>query len=170
MALFKAQAHARDLQQRLQILVPTAVFNATPTAPQLDALGFPIISFTHAGETQWIYITTEYAAETGAPVGSDPNGGQGATPSNHVDGLGLPQRVYSPHMCQIYREAIATPPADNNGQNAVLAAVALMGMKVLIWEGTGVESTTTLAGAQAAATTLVTKVPSDYINPLTNSQ
>lgn len=165
MSLFKAQAHSRDLVQRLQILLPSATITQF-----LDSLGFPYFSITNASETQWVYTTTEYSAQTGAPVGSDPAGGTGPTPSNHVDGLGLPQRIYSPHQCQIYREASATPPADQNGRNQVQSQASLMGMKLLIWEGTGVKSTTTLAAAQAAATTFVSDVPSDYINPLTQSQ
>jgi len=165
MSLFKAQAHERDLQQRLQILLPAATFVYSQ-----DTQGFPILKVTNGGETEWIYITTEYAAQSGAPVGSDPAGGSGPTPSGHVDGLGLPQRVYSPHMCQIYREASATPPADQNGRNQIQSQASLMGMKILIWEGTGVASTTTLAAAQAAATSEVSTIPSDYINPQTNSQ
>lgn len=165
MALFKAQAHMRDLTQRLQMLLPQAVFNSS-----LDSNGFPILEVINNSENEWIYITTEYAAQSGAPVGSDPAGGSGPTPSNHVNGLNLPQEIYSPHMCQIYREASATPPADQNGRNQIQSQASLMGMKILIWEGAGVKSTTSLSAAQAAATTLVSSVPSDYINPLTQSQ
>jgi hypothetical protein len=178
-SLFKAQAHMRDLTQRLQILLPTATITQ-----YLDPQGFPYINVSNtvsaSTDSEWIYITTE------------------PDPSNHVNSLGLPQTLYSPHECQIYREAQATAPTYQGERNQVLAQASLMGMKVIVQEGTGIAALvvtnppfvipasltqdnsipnlqfyatgTITAPTGQITTTVVATIPSDYINPLTQSQ
>lgn len=146
MSLFKAQAHMRELRQRLSLSIPAATF-----VDDLDANSMPILVVSHASEKQFIKIETLDNA-------------------GRVDALGLPQRVYSPHKCSLIREATATPPADILGREIVSAAIAKLGMEIDIYEGTGVKTAANYAAAEALAPTVTVKIRSDEINPLTQSQ
>ena len=148
MSLFKAQAHMRELKQRLQIQMPTANFGDA-----LDASSMPILVINENSENHFVKIQTLPDA------------------ANHVDGLGLAQRVYSPHEAIILREAQATSAAGNQDLRAKLdIATGKLGMKLTIREGTGVAAAASYAAADSLATTTVAEIRSDEINPLTQSQ
>jgi len=138
MSAFKAQAHMRELKQRLGLLISGAVFTDA-----LDADGFPQLNVAAGGESIFIAIV------------ADGNAGR-------VDGLGLAQRVYSPHICQLLEDAT---PSDNGVRAKVMAACAKLGMKLQLWEIAGIGGSFTLAGASMTA-----EIRSDEINPLTTSQ
>jgi hypothetical protein len=150
MALFKAQAHMRELKQRLSLLLPSSV----SYTDSLDANGMPQLQVTSAvPENEFIKIQTE------------------ADNAQHVDGLGLPQRVYSPHECIILREAAASAnAADASIREIITSACSKLGMKLTIREGTGVAAAASYSAADALATTTVAVLPSDEINKLTQSQ
>lgn len=148
MSLFKAQAHMRELKQRLQIQIPSASFSDA-----LDANSMPILVISENSEAHFCKIKTLDDA------------------SGHVDGLGLAQRVYSPHECIILREAAATADAANADlRERLTAAAGKLGMKLTIREGTGVETAADYAAADALATSTIVIIRSDEINPLTQSQ
>jgi hypothetical protein len=142
MSLFKAQAHMRELKQRLQLSMASAVFTDS-----FDTNSMPIEQVVNAGETNFIKIEVDATAA-----------------SARVDGLGLAQQVYSPHKVTILRSTPAGA-ADYATRERIVAACAKLGMKLDIYEQTGQPSSYNLAGA-----TLVVELRSDEINPLTQSQ
>jgi hypothetical protein len=148
--IFKASAMARDLANRLQLRV------AGMTIKQdVDANRWPTLQCTVGGKSEWIRIRT-------AQDESDAEG--------MVDALGLPQRVYSPHLTEVMEEAAATPPTagTNDMRRQVLAEVGKNGTEIHVLEGTGVETAASFAAAAALATTLVSTIRSDTTNPLTS--
>lgn len=148
MSLFKAHAHMRELKQRLSIQLQGASFEDA-----LDSNSMPILVVSENSEKHFVKIKTLDDV------------------SGHVDGLGLPQRVYSPHECIILREAAASADSANADlREKLTAASAKLGMKLTIKEGTGVETAADYAAADALATTTVAVIRSDEINPLTQSQ
>jgi hypothetical protein len=146
MAQFKAQAHMQELQQRLTLTFQSAVFTLS-----YDANFFPLLEVVNAGETQWIYITTE------------------PDDSSHVNALGLPQQVYSPHQCALLRVPNANT-VDTATREKVMAAIAKLGMKILDYEVTPIPSTPAAALAAIIPANLVFVIKSDEINPETQSQ
>jgi hypothetical protein len=135
---FKAQAHSRELKQRLSLSLSGATFSEA-----LDAAGLPQLKIVKGSETMHVAIIL------------DSNAGR-------VDGLGLPQRVYSPHICQMLQDDAAS---DLEMRAKVLAACAKLGMKLEVWEIATVPASFDLTGATKTAT-----IASDEINPLTVSQ
>lgn len=142
MSLFKAQAHMRELKQRLQLQMASAVFTDSQ-----DANGMPIEFIVNASESQFVKIEVDATAA-----------------SARVDGLGLAQQVYSPHKVTILRSSTAV---DNATRERLVAACGKLGMKLDIYQIAGTPSSyaSDLAGA-----TLLVELRSDEINPLTQSQ
>ena len=148
MSAFKAQATMRELKQRLQLLMPTATIQDA-----LDADGFPAITVTYS---------TEKAA---AKIITDGNAGR-------VDGLGLPQRSYSPHIAEMIQDSDQVTQASKELKIKMVSAMSLLGMKLYIKEEIKANIDTTPANFDAdfAASTDLVKLPSDAINPLIQSQ
>jgi len=146
---FKAQAMARDLAVRLQNRI-----SGLTITQGLDSDSFPTLQLTVSSKSMWIRIRTDYQESEG---------------EGKVDALGLGQRVYTPHLTEVLEEAAATPPtaATLNMRAQALAEVSKNGTKVLVQEGTGVETAANYAAALALATTVVATIRSDDINPLT---
>ena len=107
MANFKAQAHMRELKQRLSLSIAGAVFSDS-----VDANGNPEMKMASGAEIQFIKIQD---------VGN----------AGRVDGLGLAQRAYSPHQVQILRDAAVS---DAAAREKLSAACAKLGMKMEIWQ------------------------------------
>lgn len=139
MANFKAQAHMRELAQRLSLSISGATITQS-----LDANGMPEAKVVKGSETIFIKITD---------LGN----------AGRVDGLGLPQRAYSPHQVQILQDLDTI--SDKDARAKVLAACAKLGMKLQLWEKATLPASFDLTGA-----TQVAEIPSDEINPLTMSQ
>ena len=131
MAAFKAQAHARELKQRLALS-----YKGTTIAETQDADGFPTLTLTNGAATSVIKIYM------------DGNAGR-------VNGLNLPQQVFSPHICEVNLDD-GTTTAEIEMNSRVIAAVAKLGMKVIIKNAAGTVTHATLG--------------SDEINPLIQSQ
>ena len=146
---FKAQAMARDLAVRLQ----NRISGATITQG-LDSDRFPTLQVSIGSKSAFVRIRTDY---------------QRTDEDGHVDALGLQQRVYTPHVTELIREAAATPPDAStvDMQAQLLAEVGKNGTKVLVSEATGVEDAANFAAALALTPTLVSTIRSDDINPLT---
>lgn len=140
MSEFKAQAHARELKQRLSLSV-----SGLTVSEDVDANGFPALKFVKSGETIFVKIST-------LPM-----------PTGRVDGLGLPQRAYSPHQAQMLQDGDTVTNKELRAK--VLAACAKLGMKLEIWENNTLPSSFDLTGA-----TLIASIASDEIHPLTMSQ
>jgi|NOAtaT_7_FD_contig_31_6078651_length_963_multi_3_in_0_out_0_3 hypothetical protein len=146
MSLFKASAHARELKQRLKLLLPNATISES-----LDTNSMPILKISVNAENQFIKIET------------DDNAGR-------VDGLGLSQRVYSPHVASIVQESDAPAGAEESeARIKCISSIGKLGMKVSVWTGSGAGAETSYDDAKTASS-LVTTLPSDEINPLTMSQ
>jgi len=149
MSAFKAQAHMRELKQRLQLTMPSATITDA-----LDANGYPAIK---------IVLSTEVAM---AKIAQDGNAGR-------VDGLGLSQRSYSPHIAQMLQDSDQTSAASKELKARMTAAMAKLGMKLQIKED--LKATLAAAAASAfdatfAAAVAVVELRSDEINPLIQSQ
>jgi hypothetical protein len=87
--------------------------------------------------------------------------------SGKVDGLGLTQRVYSPHKCELVQEDAATADAATlNLRAQIMAEVSKLGTKVCVLEGPAVQDETDFASAFALAVK-VAEIKSDDIHPLT---
>jgi hypothetical protein len=144
MTYFTAQAQMRGLKERLDLTVAGELYKES-----LDANGFPILEMSKNGEKSFLKIAM-------------------IEPSGHVDGFGLVQRQYSPHMATLVKEETASL-VEIEASFKFLAQAAKLGMKVEIWEGAG-------AGAAAdfdAALALSTKVavlPANEIYGMTLSQ
>ena len=133
MAVFKAQAHSRELKQRLKLS-----YKGATIAESQDSEGFPTLTLTKATATSVIKIYM------------DGNAGR-------VNGLNLPQQVFSPHICEVTQDdgTLGVLDADQLEMIArVTAAVAKLGMKVIIQNTAGI----------------VAILGSDEINPLIQSQ
>lgn len=138
MTAFKCQAHSRELSQRLKLAIADLAIDEA-----LDANGMPELKIAKGAETLFVKIETLDNA-------------------GRVDGLGLPQRVYSPHKCTILQDAAAS---DLEVRAKVLAACAKLGMKLLVFENAAMPTSWDLTGATKTA-----EIASDEINPLTQSQ
>jgi hypothetical protein len=152
MSVFKAAAHMRDLQQRLQNILPDATIftaNVDPTD------GMPTLTILTEAENENVKIYV------------DGNAGR-------VDGLGLPQQAYSPHICSIVQDSATADAAEFKSRANIVAAAAKLGMKVILTKAASAGAATTWALAQAAVTAdsgaISITMPSDDINPLTMSQ
>jgi hypothetical protein len=143
MSAFKAQALSRSLREALQLSIAGAVFSESA-----DSSAFPILGIAAGGET--IFVKFEMLPD----------------PAAHVDGLGMAQRLYSPHICKLLRSDAATL-VDAAVRDMVFAEAAKMGTKLEIWEAAAQPTSYTLAGAS-----LVSEISTDKqkANPLTNSQ
>jgi len=159
MSNFKAQATMRELVQRLQLQMPTAVISQS-----IDANGFPLIYVTSpaASDNAWLKILVD-------PATSAPNGQE----QGRQDGLGLSQRLYSPHICEILQSSDQTSADSQNLKARLDCAAGKMGMKLIIAS----EALATLQAltpatfdAAFAALTPVSVIRSDEINPMTQSQ
>lgn len=139
MSLFKAQAHMRELKQRLSLLIAGAAITDA-----LDSNGMPSIKLVKSSETIFVHIDTYDNA-------------------GRVDGLGLPQRSYSPHKVQILRDSDTI--SAQSVRDTVLAACSKLGMKLEVWEQASLPASFDISSA-----TLALSLPSDEVNPLTMSQ
>ncbi len=150
MSAFKSQAHMRELKQRLQLTLPSATITEA-----LDSNGYQSLK---------IVYSTEIAL---AKVAQDGNAGR-------VDGLGLAQRSYSPHIAQLLQDSDQTSAASKELKARMVAAMAKLGMKLIIREDVKADlaaaSAATFDAAFAAAAATVATLPSDEINPLIQSQ
>lgn len=139
MSLFKAQAHMMELKQRLSLLISGAVFTES-----VDSNGMPTLQLVASGETIFIHIETEGNA-------------------GRVDGLGMPQRAYSPHKVQILRDSDTI--TSQNVRDIALISCGKLGMKMEIWGQATLPSSFDLTSATLALT-----LPSNEIHGLTMSQ
>ena len=145
MSEFKAQAHMRELVQRLKLSIKGVVIEQAQ-----DADGYPAIRVEKGTDAILVKIKV------------DGNAGR-------VDGLGLPQRSYSPHIAQLLQDSDQTDQDAKELKVRLASAVGKLGMKVEVWDRT----LATLPAASAFTTTgasLITILPSDEINPLIQSQ
>lgn len=152
---FKSLALMRDLLVRLKNR------GVAVTAETQDADGFPVAQISGgADDSVWLHITTDFAD-------SEAQG--------KVDGLGLEQRVYSPHIVQILKEAVsvdAATPAYQKAIQVLLMECSKLGTAIKVYDNTGgtadsVGEAVSFAAAQAAATVLSNDYRSDDIHPLT---
>jgi hypothetical protein len=145
MSAFKAQAHMRELVQRLKLSIKDAIIKQAQ-----DADGLPAIRLEKGSDAILVKIKL------------DGNAGR-------VDGLGLPQRVYSPHICQLLQDADQSSADSKELKVRLAAAVGKLGMKVEVYE----RDLADLPQAEDFSTTsatLVAILQSDEINPLIQSQ
>lgn len=142
MTAFKAQAMAQRLKQQL----PQVVAGVTVVL-SVDVNGFPTLACTVSAETVFVKITDQGNA-------------------GRVDGIGMPQRAYSPHKVQILRESVAgsVTPSQYPLREAVVGESVKLGSLVEIWE---VEAPTSF---DLTSATLIVSLPMDPINKLTNGQ
>lgn len=151
MSAFKAQAHMRELVQRLKLSIAGATINQSQ-----DADGLPSIRIEKNGEAMCLRIKMDGNA-------------------SRVDGLGLPQKVYSPHIAEMLQDADQTTADSKLLKLRMAAAVAKLGMKVIAWE---IDKADMPVNAQdygsvadlSTVCTLIDIIPSDEINPLIQSQ
>ena len=145
MGVFTAQATMRGLKERLDLTLAGETY-----VEALDADGNPILVVTAASEKSFIKISTL------------PNPGR-------VDGLGLAQKVYSPHTCTVILEDSATADvAALPARYKILAQVLKLGMQVEVQEGPGVATAADYAAADALGV-VITTIRSNEIHPLTLS-
>ncbi|HSV26692.1 MAG TPA: hypothetical protein VLH60_02260 [Sedimentisphaerales bacterium] len=149
MSVFKAQAVARELKQRLAL-------QGLVVTESADAAKFPILSIVAAAEQ--LHVKIEMLPD----------------PAAHVDGIGLPQRLYSPHMATLIESILPSGalPADQTAslivRERVFAAVAKLGMKIALRVIDGAVSPDYATALAASA--LATEIRSDEIHGLTMSQ
>ena len=151
MSMFKAAAHMRELKQRLGMLLP-----ASTLSDNVDSDGMPLLVVKTNSEYENIKIYVDGNAD-------------------RVDGLGLPQKAYSPHICQVVQESAAPAgSAEAIARAKILSAVAKLGMKIILEEAASAGAAASWADALAAvaadAGAITAVIPSDEINPLTMSQ
>lgn len=151
MSAFKAQAHMRELVQRLKLSLAGATIDQSQ-----DADGMPSIRIALGGEVACLRIKMDGNA-------------------SRVDGLGLPQRVYSPHIAEMLQDADQISAESKKLKLRMAAAVAKLGMKVISWEIDKADIPVSAADFGAVADlsvvcTHIDTIPSDEINPLIQSQ
>lgn len=148
MSAFKAQAHMRELVQRLKLSLAGAVIDQSQ-----DAEGLPAIRVAKGSD----YVCLKIKMEGNA---------------GRVDGLGLPQRVYSPHIAEMLQDSDSATSAELKLR--MHAAVAKLGMKIIAWEIAEADMPASAAAFQAmdlaADAAKIAELPSDEINPLIQSQ
>lgn len=149
--VFKSQAMARDLTVRLKNRIA-----GLTVQEDLDSDRFPTLQCQTGGESVWIRIQTD---------------AQRSEDDGHVDSLGLPQNVYTPHKTEILQEDAGdttVPTAAYNSLAAqILAEVSKNGTKVIVRAGEGVGAAADFAAADTAAADTVAEIRSDDIHPLT---
>ncbi len=152
---FKSLALSRDLIVRLKNR------GLTILAQTQDTDGFPVAQISGgADDALWLHITTDFAD-------SEAQG--------KVDGLGLEQRVYAPHIVNILKEVVsvdAATPAYQSALQIVLMECSKLGTAIKVYDNAGgvadsVGEAASFAAAQAAAVVLATEYASDDIHPLT---
>lgn len=121
MSAFKAQAHMRELKQRLQLSLAGATFQ-----DNLDGDGYPELQMTVGSEVQFVKIKTVDNA-------------------GRVDGLGLPQESYAPHKCMILRDGDTISSVE--ARERLVAACTKLGMKLEVWQINTLPSSFDLTGA-----------------------
>lgn len=136
MTMFAAQAVVQKLKENLDLAIGQESY-----ALSYDAAGFPILKVTKG---QNLFLKCDIYEASGM-----------------VDGLGLPQRVYSPHKMIFICETLATLTAKESFFK-VLAYASQMGMKLEVFEGTGVGA----AADYAAALALSAKVTEFWPHPV----
>lgn len=150
MSVFKAQATMRELKQRLQLTMPSAVLTDAQ-----DANGYPAVKVLYQAETAL------------AKIAQDGNAGR-------VDGLNLPQQSYSPHIAELLQDNDQTSVPAAELKSRMAAAMGKLGMKLIIKADTQANlNTAGAAGFDAAfvaAPDSVATLRSDEINPLIQSQ
>ena len=143
----KAKAMSRDLAVRLKL---TGVVVA---GEELTDKGFPVLKIGTTGAFQWILIETDFAQSES----------QGT-----INSLGMPQAVYAPHVCKLYKEAFASSSAAQElTSTRIVAQLGQLGTKIEVLSANGVESAATFTAVLALSPVLNATIPSDYINPLT---
>jgi len=145
---FKSQALSRDLAVRLKNRGVSVV------SEDVDSDGFPIIKCEDVNSKfAWIHIQTDYERQEGA---------------GQVDGLGLPQRTYAPHVVEVLKEVFLTSSAEEEALATVIVAeCAKLGTKLTVRSGTAVNAAATWTLADSAADVDVAIYESSDINPLT---
>jgi hypothetical protein len=133
----KAEGLIRRLKQQLGIQIAAVVLTDL-----VDTDEFPILKVVKGSEIVFVKIMTR--------------------DTNRVDGIGLPQRAYSPHKVIIFRD---TTTSDAAAREMVSSEATRLGTKVEIWE-----AATCAVWADFAAATKVVEMFNDPINPLTNAQ
>lgn len=136
---FKSAAMARGLKQEIELTVPGVVIEES-----MDSAHFPIMKFVKGSETIFVKIETKESA-------------------GRVDGIGLPQRMYSPHEIVMLQDSDTV--SDKNLRYHLMASVAKMGSKISVYEIATMPADFTLTGA-----TLVSTIKSDSIFGSVNSQ
>lgn len=148
MSVFTAQAKMRELKQRLQLTMPSAVMTDS-----LDVNGFQATQILYKSEIAIFKIVM------------DSNQGR-------VDGLNLPQQSYSPHIAELLQDSDINVAAAAELKARMSAAMGKMGIKLHIKADIQVNLIAAGApgfdAAYAAAAEVVT-LRSDEINPLTQS-
>lgn len=150
---FKAVAIMRDLEVRLKNRI-----SGLSVASDLDTNRFPIAKMTTAAaDYVWVRFRTDYER-------SEADG--------HVDGLGMAQRIYSPHVAEIWFDdgsGTATPAGATYPAivSSIIAEIAKVGSKVVIKQGAILDTAGTWAAVSALSTT-DTVYRSDDIHPLTS--
>lgn len=146
---FKSQALSRDLAVRLKNRGVSVV------SEDVDSDGFPIIKCDDGtGDSVWIHIQTDYQRQEDA---------------GQVDGLGLPQRTYAPHVVEVLKEetgALYTATIDALA-TIVIAEASKLGTKLSVRAGAGVAAALTWTAADMAAGDVVATYESSDTNPLT---
>jgi hypothetical protein len=173
MSVFKAQATMRELVQRLQLIMPAATITTTYNSAT-DTLTQPVPTLTSPPGTPSIAViyNAEYAL---AEILLDTNAGR-------VDGLNLPQQVYSPHIAELIQDSDQTSAAAATLKAIMQYSLAKLGMKVIIATNTQaniIAALTLNGGTQLpgsgfdtlfGTSTILLTLRSDEINPLIQSQ
>lgn len=162
MSAFTAQAKVRELTQRLQLLMPTAVITQA-----LDANGYPAINVAYNTAVAQTKVLQDPAQSATDPlIGGVPG------PAYRVNGLGLAQTAYSPHVIELLQDSDQTDADSQSLKARMHQALGKMGLKIFISQAT---QATILAApiasfdtTFAAAAALIT-IPSDEINPMIQS-
>lgn len=120
MTAFKAQAMARDLQERLQAILAGAAFSTA-----YDASFNPTLKIVHSSET--IFINIAAAGNAG-----------------RVNSVGSSQPSYSPHIATVLQDST---PVDLNTRYACLDAAAWLGARLDVYEVHPLPASYDLTGA-----------------------
>ena len=150
--VFKSQAIARDfVVQAKNRIVDVDVIQG------LDADRFPTMQFKIGAKSVFVRISTDF---------------ERSQEDGHVDGLGLPQNVYSPHKIELIQESaggtIIPDPTTLNMRLQVANLCSQQGMKFFVKEAEAVEDAADYDAAIALNPVVVAEIRSDDINPLTS--
>jgi hypothetical protein len=148
---FKSIAIQRDLEVRLKNRIASLTVSS-----DTDSSSFPI-SRLSTGTDEGIYIRTRTDSDTSDAMGK-------------IDGLGLTQTVYAPHIMEILTEtAASTSDAIDQLTQKTLAEISKQGTKVRVVRvaGSSLDAYATAeADLDAAADSY--EIRSDDIHPLTS--